>query len=498
MKRSFVVLAVVASMIVTTGPAARAASGGTIAGTVTDRVTSAPVGGVCVDAYDSQWDLWEVTTSTDGTYSIGDLPADSYTLDFYDCEGSRYAEQWYDDKPTQDQADPVAVTDGNTSTANAALDPNGAISGTVTDENGAGATACIEAWSDNGYGQTWSNSDGTYEIDGLAPGSYTVHFVCSNYSPPPIAYQRPPVTSSSSASSAVPAAPSDTGYVPQYYDDASSPSGAAPVAVTNGATTPGINATLQIAGAISGTVTDAAGKGLSGICVEADPRSGDAQWNVSQTYDDGTYTITNLAPGAQWVVSFSDCNTGVYSQQYYDHVSNQSAATPVSVSKGEFTNGIDATLSKRPRPDAAVADLSVENVPVKTDVVTGPSLGTQRVVHVDVANLGSADTSWPVVLDVTVTTKSDNHVTWLDSETFQLSAGQRISRALDWNAIGSIGDATISAQVCTWDDADSTNDARSMDSYAVVGGTGIGMTFASLPSGPSDQRGCDQFPPPVY
>ena len=137
-----------------------------------------------------------------------------------------------------------------------ALADTGSISGTATAvvvgggcpvAGGCNTSVTVQAFSLPGDAPVGSSVEtdgsGNYTISGLAPGSYAVGF------------QR-------------------AGFADQYYNDESSLAAANPVTVTSGATTTGINATLQppAPGSISGNVIAAGtgpGRQLSDIAIEA-------------------------------------------------------------------------------------------------------------------------------------------------------------------------------------------------------------------------------------
>src|SRR5664280_2678729 len=104
-------------------------------------------------------------------------------------------------------------------------------------------------------------------------------------------------------------------------------------------------------GSISGTVTAAVGGApLSGICVLA-VVAGIPGPPVTQvaTGSDGTYTLSGLDPTHTYDVSFyiGGCPGGTpgnYIGQWWDNVSSQAAATPVSVTSGVITTGINAAM----------------------------------------------------------------------------------------------------------------------------------------------------------
>jgi hypothetical protein len=98
-------------------PAGASADGsadvGSISGTVTEE------GGgllelVCITLYEASERAWTghgTTADNSGAYRLEDVEAGSYTLEFWDCDDRFDHEiEWYNDKPTWEEADVVAVT----------------------------------------------------------------------------------------------------------------------------------------------------------------------------------------------------------------------------------------------------------------------------------------------------------------------------------------------------------------------------------------------------
>ncbi len=118
-------------------------------------------------------------TGRQGTYRISGLAAGSYQVTFIPCSGSfRYAEQWYRGKATALAATDVTVRAGKTTSGiDGRLVLGGTISGRVT-----GTTAnplrniCVVAVGQSGgpIGVAVTGKAGTYAIEGLASGRYTV------------------------------------------------------------------------------------------------------------------------------------------------------------------------------------------------------------------------------------------------------------------------------------------------------------------------------------
>src|SRR5208283_556708 len=211
---------------------------------------------------------------------------------------------------------PVSVTAGvTTPNINAALQPSGQISGTVTDASTKADVAGIEvcaSTSEHVFAScATTNSSGEYTIAGLASGSYTVEFASSF---------------------------TGANYITQYYNGKSKFSEATPVSVTTGTTTPDINAALQPGGEVSGKVTNASTKAsVEGIEVCA-YTSELGFVRCATTNASGEYTIAGLSTG-EYKVEFTSISTS-YVTQYYNGKSSLSEANSVSVTAGTTTPNI--------------------------------------------------------------------------------------------------------------------------------------------------------------
>jgi uncharacterized repeat protein (TIGR02543 family) len=100
----------------TTGIDAALTFGGSISGLVTDEASGQPLPVICVILYDAATGAYMTDTFTvsDGTYAIGALRTGNYVVRFSDgCdEGATYPDEFFDDRPNIESADPVAVTVG--------------------------------------------------------------------------------------------------------------------------------------------------------------------------------------------------------------------------------------------------------------------------------------------------------------------------------------------------------------------------------------------------
>jgi endonuclease/exonuclease/phosphatase family metal-dependent hydrolase len=159
-----------------------------VAGTVTD--ANGPVAGACVYLYavgDSSAAAYATCTGADGTYWIGHVPAGTgYKLAVSDPSGTHLTQWWTGTAggaATFDAGAQLPATPGGTVAASATLAPvaTGGVAGTVTDTSGAAVGgACVylyPAGDDSAAAYaTCALSDGTYRLDGVAPGDYQVAF----------------------------------------------------------------------------------------------------------------------------------------------------------------------------------------------------------------------------------------------------------------------------------------------------------------------------------
>jgi hypothetical protein len=306
----------------TSGIDARLSIGGTISGRAVGG-TGKPLRNVCVIALDPATGYSGIgTTGRSGRYTIPALPTDTYTMEFIPCGNQNLIPVLAHAKVTA----PHAVTG-----VNATLRPGGSISGIVT-AAGSGspiANSCVEIFSsdpNNLGGFAVTNPDGSYQATGLPAGAYQVYF-------------GDPACFFGSG-----------GYAPQWYNDEPTQATANPVTVAVGHTTPSIDAALQpgaLAGQITGTVSGPSSTPLAGICVTAVPYSANLAGSprivaVSRT---GDYRLIGLAPGQYKVEFSSGCGAIGYARQWWQDVSSQATATPVTVGSGQVVSGVSATMS---------------------------------------------------------------------------------------------------------------------------------------------------------
>ncbi|HEX8080071.1 MAG TPA: carboxypeptidase regulatory-like domain-containing protein [Jatrophihabitans sp.] len=305
--------------------------GATIRGTVSDK-DGRPIDSVRVSLIPLAGAGFLDFAFTDdaGSYTLAGLDPGSYAVCFdaswtQGSSGLGYSSECYDNQPSADTADPVVVADAGTVRVDAALADGPAITGRVTDPNGVGvpsvrvvATSTTSDQSNDAF----TDWDGSYQVSGLLAGDYTVCFH------PGSSWDGPP-----------------TGYVQQCWRDQQSPAGGAPVHAEASTITSGIDAQLRIGGAVTGTVTDASGMLLNEAYVDVRGTDGVHYDSSYLTDSTGQYTLVGL-PAIPLVICFRGeyWDPGAYLRQCYRNAPDESSATAVTPTPGEFTSGIDAVL----------------------------------------------------------------------------------------------------------------------------------------------------------
>jgi len=326
-----------------------------IEGRVTDSSQN-PIQNVIVYAYDlSGIALSSSRTNDDGYYWLGwRLPTGDVKLYFSASgAGGNYASEYYTDKLLIEDADPISVQSGQTtSNIDAVLAEGGRISGRVTDAQDDGfpgvAVHCIDIDSDRFYSAT-TDADGYYTIGGLKPDDYKVRFRTTFGD-----------------------------YATQWYNGGFSFSEGSVVSVAPGADLTNIKAQLtNNGGFITGRVTDMSGNGVKDVQVIAQDAALEAaiSWTISDS--DGYYTIPRI-PTCQAKVCFdADLNFLNYVSEWYDNSSTHAGAGTVAVTFGQTTPGINAVLAPIPPVDITTTSLSNGEVAAPYEAILGVTGGRE-------------------------------------------------------------------------------------------------------------------------
>ena len=310
-----------------TGIDATLGPGSRLSGRVTAAATQSPVAGISVSALHwngSWWDTWgSATTDDNGEYSLGGLMPGSYKVQFQDWSHT-YLPEFYNQAWTMEQATVVQVSaDEDVAEIDAALSVAAQLSGRVTSATTqqplAGISVTAVLWINSSWGASQhatTDSNGEYTITGLMPGTYRVFF--TDY------------TQTHST---------------EYYDNAPSIASATDIPVASQAHITGIDAALESASSIAGTVTALGGSPvLANISVQAFRWDG-AKWawaGWAETDAAGNYTFNGLAAG-EYRLQFHD-QSGNYAGACYSNVPSLDAANSIALAAGQQLTGINMHL----------------------------------------------------------------------------------------------------------------------------------------------------------
>lgn len=345
--------------------------GGSISGRVVN-VSSTGITSGYIYAYDAVTEINDpdaaVMPDSSGNYTIKGLATGSYKVQI---SSKGYLTQWYNNKSSISTADPVSVSVGTTTPLSATtLLEGGKISGTVT--NAAGAVlpgisvivydAITNIIPSNASAST--DASGNYTIAGLQTGSYKVRF--NNIG-------------------------SSNSYITVWNSNKPSTATADSIAVTAGATTSGVNATLATGGTISGQLTDGT-TGIASISVFAF-NSFDENIASATTGISGNFTIKGLPDGSyklrfQEQPSSSTYSAVGYVYQVYTNPNINSIylsqGTLIPVTAASPATGINAVLVKGAGSISGTI----------TDAATGAVLygAAARVTDLSGGYLGGANT----------------------------------------------------------------------------------------------------------
>lgn len=306
---------------------------GNITGRVTDPSGRAAAG-IQVECWKilSDWGRINIRTTTSdssGDYYLVDLPAGRYQI-FFSTErynrklGADLLSEWYSGQ--FDSGDVISLDAGRTLRGiGARLKRGSAISGHVRDDRrrpAANVTVTVTPEPAGWPSLTATTGvSGHYQVRGLRPGAYRVHFSSGEYEE-------------------------------QWFDGQTEWSAADRVILSEGEERRTINATLARFGRISGRLTDGTGAALAGV--EVGCWKDGAAWFVSSD-EEGNYRSPGL-PAGSYLVCFTLNQANPPIVEYYDNQAESIFARQVNVQAGQEVGGIDARLNDGGRISGTVND----------------------------------------------------------------------------------------------------------------------------------------------
>lgn len=309
---------------------------GTISGRITSEATGAGIEGAYVEAFwpyesDDYHDGWETANYTysgdTGHYTLAVEPGE-YQLYFDGKTQGDFTWEYYNNTHSEAAwAEVVVVKSSDAPRKNASLAPAGRIAGRVTSAStGAGiggihvraAALDWRTWTDEYYGTT--DSQGYYVIPAVPAGNAKV--IAENVV-------------------------ETDNYLNQWYDHRPDYATADGIIVSAGVTTANVDFSLSPGGIISGRVTDGLlGTGIENVSIgipglDISDRGATHAW--THTDGNGDYSVRSLPTGS-YEVDFYPLPP--YLEEHYNDKPPGEAATPVPVTAGQETPGIDARLEE--------------------------------------------------------------------------------------------------------------------------------------------------------
>ena len=196
--------------------------------------------------------------------------------------------------------------------------PAGRISGRVTAPDGSGIGGVrVNVGGGGDSARVVTAADGTYTAEGLAPFAYTVEFDASR-----------------------------TDYATEYWRDADGAGGSGTVVVATGASVQHVDATLELAGRVTGIVTGPDGAALTSFSVSlrrADSPTSSST-DVAMTVSDGSYTFDDVRPG-DYLVQFRPDPGVNLATEYWGDSPTAEGGEVLRVAAGGTIEHVDAQLA---------------------------------------------------------------------------------------------------------------------------------------------------------
>ena len=283
--------------------------GATISGRVTDAHSGSPLAGVMIEAEDIYGEApdSEAETDSEGRYLLEGLAQGTYHV-WAEGDSRGYIQQYYDDEPYWDDADPVTVIGTQPVTEiDFTLEAGASISGRVVDAETRSPVAFIEVEA-GPYDEdivSWTDTDhnGNYTLKGIPDGLIEIEV-------------------------------DGQGYITERIN----------VSVSGRKAVTSADFGLKRGATISGRVTDAdSGSPIAGVTIEAEDFDGEAPEPEAETDSDGRYLLEGLAPGTYYIMVSGDSRG--YIHQYYDDKPYRRDADRVTIFGTRPVEGVDFVLA---------------------------------------------------------------------------------------------------------------------------------------------------------
>ena len=229
-------------------------------------------------------------------------------------------DEWYDNKSSWNDADPVTLTKAQDTTIDVELEKASHIVGTVTDPQGNPVSADVRAYAEGSSYSDYTAGDGTYDITGLRQGSYRLRITPTEPSP----------------------------LIREWWNNQRDEFDADPI-VLGADDSFTADMTLDAGAALTGTVVDDQDNPVEGVIV----RATGAESEKTLTAADGTYRLAGLEPG-DYRVRFKP--QGNLALQWFEGAESETDATQLTVAAGETATDIDARLRQSRTITGTVTD----------------------------------------------------------------------------------------------------------------------------------------------
>lgn len=313
-----------------TGVDLRLSRAGTLTGKVVDRITGAPIEGICPSAYAGRTGDYlpgQVATCSDstGTWTDAGLPAGPVTV--HVSGDATHLERWAADAPNQRRASVYQVVPDSTATAGTVrLYRGGSLTGRITDTSGRPVAGAWVLYGGN-FADRAGAGEGRYSAQTNADGRYTI----TNIEPS----ERPAEVYTENT------------YAWQWSGQASDPTRAKPIEIRYNRTSH-FDAVLQPQATLAVTVTGTGDHPDRWLMLDAFTASGAPIGWGGDANADGTVTLRGF-PTSRIRLRITIPSTlpngdpGPSTVLWYDGATSQAAATPIPVRSGQQTR-ISVTL----------------------------------------------------------------------------------------------------------------------------------------------------------